>query len=84
MIEINRLPTGGDVTGAALTRIMRRWRIAGVAGRAIGEASVIEIGRQPRARQVAGAALPFVVIGGLIGRVAGHAVRQPRMIERRR
>ena len=42
VIDIGWLPTGGDVTGAALTWIVHGRRISGVACGAVGETSMIE------------------------------------------
>ena len=69
MIEVGGLPTGRDVTRAALARIVIRRLIGCMAGRAIGETIVIKRRRLPGSGVMAGAAFARIVIGRFIRRM---------------
>ncbi len=69
VIKIRRLPTGRDVTRAALTWIVIRGLIDYMTGRAIGESVVIERRGLPGSGGVARAAFARIVIGGFIRRM---------------
>jgi len=81
MIEMRRLPRGGQVTITALPFKVIDRLVLGVARETVRKADVIERRGQPRSRRVTAAALPFEVIGRLVFRMARRAIGEAAVIE---